>query len=88
MLSEAQLKRGVDYMDYKEGFARRFAQLLLEYDAQPFVVQSVGAEFLRRYFVSHDTIVTVHLFKEPAHLAEIMRDCKLFYVVISADLIA
>lgn len=74
MISEAQLTRGANYMAYKETFARRYAQLLLDHDAQPFVVQSVGAEFLRRYFVPHDTIVTVHMFKDPAHLAQVMRD--------------
>lgn len=82
MISEAQLVRGTDYVTYKEHFARRFAQLLLEHDAQPFVVQSVGAEFLRRYFVPYDTIVTVHLFKDPAHLAEVMRDRKHLSVTV------
>lgn len=74
MISEVQLARGAQYMDYKETFARRFAQLLLDYDAQPFVVQSVGAEDLRRFYVPYDTIITVHLFKDPAHLAEVRRD--------------
>ena len=83
MISEVQLARSTDYMTYKEAFARRFAQLLLEYDAQPFVVQSVGAEFLRRYFVPHDTIVTVHLFKDPAHLAQVRRDRESFLLLFS-----
>ena len=83
MISEVQLARSTDYMTYKESFARRFAQLLLEYDAQPFVVQSVGAEFLRRYFVPHDTIVTVHLFKDPAHLAQVRRDRESFLLLFS-----
>ncbi|XP_076470526.1 uncharacterized protein LOC143300617 [Babylonia areolata] len=74
MLSEAQLKRHTHYEDYKEKFASRFASLLLDYRAQPFVVQSVGAEMLRRYHVSRDTLVTVHLFRDPAHLAQIKRD--------------
>ncbi|RUS68985.1 hypothetical protein EGW08_023255 [Elysia chlorotica] len=75
MMCENQL-RGATYDAYKYEFARPFADLVLEYGGQPFVVQSKGCESLRRHHVDRNTIESVHLFKDEYDIKRMMNDPK------------
>ncbi|GFO24084.1 hypothetical protein PoB_005058900 [Plakobranchus ocellatus] len=70
----ARKLRGASYDAYKYEFARPFADLVLEYSGQPFVVQSVGCESLRRHHVDRNTIASVHLFRDEIDIKRMMND--------------
>ncbi|CAL1536539.1 unnamed protein product [Lymnaea stagnalis] len=66
--------RAASYSEYKERFAHPFSQLILDYGGQPFVVQSIGADSLRRHHVEENTMVTMHLFKNEEDIKKMMGD--------------
>ncbi|XP_050414459.1 uncharacterized protein LOC126828621 [Patella vulgata] len=74
MMSEVRLLNGVNHTQYKDEFCSKFAQLLLDYNAHPFVIQANTIVYLRRHFTSADTIVTLHLFTSPRQLEDVMAD--------------
>lgn len=43
---------------------------------QPFVVQSIGVDSLRRHHVDQNTMVTLHLFKNEDEIKRMMMDRK------------
>ncbi|GFR90648.1 hypothetical protein ElyMa_002573200 [Elysia marginata] len=73
MMCENQL-RGATYNAFKYEFARPFADIVLEYGGQPFVVQSVGCESLRRHHVDRNTIESVHIFRDEYDIKRMMND--------------
>ncbi|ESP05015.1 hypothetical protein LOTGIDRAFT_230052 [Lottia gigantea] len=74
MMSEVQLQEGVRQEEYRERYCTPFAQLLLDYDAHPYVVQANTVEDLRRYYLGADTILTVHVFPTPEELWKCIED--------------
>ncbi|XP_067651798.1 uncharacterized protein [Haliotis asinina] len=74
MISEIRLKDPDCYMHYKHNFATPFADLLQKYNAQPYVVQTSSVMGIRRFYKDPNHIVTVHLFRSPLNLEDVMND--------------
>lgn len=82
-MSEISLNDGMSeksVTEYLDKFVEPFTSLLTrEFQAVPYVVFSQGQDdrkSLRRHFFHQNILVTIHVFRNPKHLEDVMGDSK------------